>query len=440
MPKRSEVRLTKRNLDALKSVDGEDFTVWDAELTGFGVRIKPSGLKSFIIKYRADGRQRKATIGKFGPLTVEQARRLAQVELGKVAGGIDPVAEAKLFLNRLSVSEMCDRYLQDAESGKVRFRGKPKKPSTIAVDKGRIERHIKPLLGGICVDDLTRAEVEGFMHDVTAGVTAIDEKTGPHGRAIVRGGVHVGAKSVMLLSAVYRHAIKFGWAEENPCRDVEKPPSGHRDRFISENEYAALGKAIRNAIDKDVSPQMCKATIAMLLTGCRRGEILNLIWREVDPTGRCLRLRDTKTGPQMRPCGKTALDFLEGLGRGKKYDWVFKSTITDGPIREVRKFVDRICGEAELVGVSPHVFRHSYATVAFELGYSELIIAGLLGHRLSSVTSKYAHHVDHVLADAADRVSETIAERLGLHEVKPARIASRTKHRRLGVNGISAVN
>lgn len=424
MPRRSEVRLTKRNIDALATGDGKDYTVWDAELTGFGVRVKPSGTKSFVIKYYSGGHQRKGTIGKFGAITVEQGRKLALIELGKVAGGSDPVSEARQLQNRLSVSDMCDRYYQEAESGKVLFRGKAKKPSTLAVDKGRIERHIKPLLGKKWADQLTRAEVEEFMHDVRTGKTAGDRKTGPRGRSIVRGGTHVGAKSVMLLSAIYRHAIKYGWVEENPCRDIEKPASGTRERFITADEYASLGRQIRNSIKNDISPQMRSATIVLLLTGCRRGEILNLRWKEIDSAGRCFRFADTKTGPQLRPCGKFALEFLENLGRGEPDEWVFKSNTIDGPIREVRKFVYRICDDSKLTGISPHVFRHSYATVAFELGYSELIIAGLLGHRLSSVTSRYAHHVDHVLADAADCVNEKIAERLGLPSANQSTVAA----------------
>ena len=143
---------------------------------------------------------------------------------------------------------------------------------------------------------------------------------------------------------------------------------------------------------------------------------MNLNWVEIDPQSRCLRLQDSKTGPQLRPCGKAAFDHLSSLPHEMDSNWVFPSELCDGPIKEIRKFLAWLMKESGVSGVTPHVFRHSYATVAFELGYSELIIAGLLGHKLSSVTSRYAHRVDYVLADAADRVSETILHRLNANE------------------------
>lgn len=420
MPRRSAEKLTKRFIDTLAPVAGKDFTIWDSDLTGFGVRVKPSGAKSFEIKYYAqDGRQRKKAIGKVGHLTVDEARKLARVELGKVAGGGDPVAEAKREKGRMTIEELCDRYYRDAEAGRILYRNRPKKPSTLAVDKGRIERHIKPLLGNAMLGDLTRADIERFMFDVRDGKTFRDVRTKPRGRSIVRGGAHVGAKSVMLLSAMHRYAIRKGWVDSNPCHDIDKPADGKRTRYLKAEEYAALGRALKLAERQGLSRTAGDATIALLLTGCRRSEILKLKWCEVDAAGRCFCFLDTKTGPQMRPCGEAAMEHILGRSRGEDDDWVFPSPVNGGPLTEVRKFVYWLNKKAGLEGVSPHVYRHSYATVAFELGYSELIIAGLLGHRISSVTSRYAHQVDHVLADAADRISDTILRRLGI--LAPAR-------------------
>ena len=413
MPRRNIERLTKRSVDQLKPIAGRDYSVWDADLTGFGVRVKPSGVKSFQIKYRtANGEQRKTTLGKYGALTVEKARKLALVELGKVAAGADPVGEAREYRNGMTITELCDRYFTEAEAERILHRNRPKKPSTLAVDKGRIERHIKPLLGKKRIADLKRMDIERFMYDVRDGKTAVDVKTGPRRRSIVRGGAQVGAKSVHLLSAMYKFAMRSGWVEDNPCLNIDKPAEGKRTRFLSEAEYKAIGLALVRARELELSPTLMNAAVALMLTGCRRGEILNLKWVEIDPQSRCLRLQDSKTGPQLRPCGKAAFDHLSSLPHEMDANFVFPSELCDGPIKEIRKFLAWLMKESGISGVTPHVFRHSYATVAFELGYSELIIAGLLGHKLSSVTSRYAHRVDYVLADAADRVSETILQRL----------------------------
>ena len=413
MPTRSKQNLTKRFLDSVAPLEGKEFIVWDASLTGFGVRVKPSGRKSFLYKYRTpDGRQRKVTLGSFGQITVEQARRLATAGLGKVASGHDPSQDRHDIKKAQTVGDLCDQYYADAEAGKILYRGKPKKASTLAIDKGRIERHIKPMIGRKQIAALTRQDVTKFMYDIRDGKTAITVKTGPRGLARVRGGMGTAKKAVSVLSAIYNYAIRSGMVEHNPCQYVERPADNKRTRFLNPEEYARLGLALN---DQAISTQYTSASLAitiLALTGCRRNEILALVRDEVDVTGRCLRLGDTKTGAQIRPCGKPALELLTQQLASHTSQFVFPSTKNNGPIINIRTPMGKVCKMAELENVTPHTLRHSYATVAHELGYSELTIAGLLGHSAASVTSRYAHHVDHVLADAADRVSGLIFDRL----------------------------
>jgi len=403
-----------------------EFFVWDSDLSGFGVRVKPSGVKSFIVRYRTmRGRERRFTLGKYGHLTVENARKLAQQELGKIAAGEDPHSN-KNQSKEMTVEELCLRYYADAEAGKVLYRGRPKKPSTLSIDHGRIHRHIVPLLGKIYVKALTRHQVENFMHDVIAGKTAITEKTKPRGIANVRGGPGTAKKCVSLLGAIYSYAIRKDYVEHNPCRDIDKPADNVRDRFLNSGEYRALGLALENAIEHRLFGYAPHAILIAALTGCRRNEVLTLERSMIDVEGRCLRFSDTKTGAQMRPCGSHALDFLQAVASDHTSDWVFPTFGNDNHIVNIRKPMDILCKEAGISGVTPHTLRHSYATVAHELGYSELTIAGLLGHRAGSVTGRYAHHVDYALADAADRVCETILKRLGdeLHQTLQIQVAA----------------
>jgi integrase len=308
---------------------------------------------------------------------------------------------------------MCDRYMTDARAGMVLSRGKPKKQSTLYNDQGRIERHIKPLLGNRRIGTLQQQEVERFMRQVNSGETAGRFKGKPQGLARVRGGPGTAARCVALLAAIYSYAIRMGWAADNPCRGVELPAHGRRDRYLAADEYRTLNTTLDYAFGKGMNPIPLAAIRAMMLTGCRRNEILHLRWADIDMEGRCLRLPDTKTGPQIRPCGQTALAFLDSLERWSD-KWVFPSLYIEGAITNIRKPLVQVLDLAGLPhAISPHVFRHSYATVAHELNYSELTISGLLGHRAGSVTARYAHHVDSALADAADRVSALISERMG---------------------------
>ena len=146
-------------------------TIWDQSLPGFGARRQNSEAVSYFLYYRtAEGRQRWYTIGKHGaPWTPDTAREEARRVRGDVAREADPAAERRAKRQAKTVADLCDTYLKDVEAGRLITRRRaPKKPSTIGSDRGRIERHIKPLLGRMKVVAVTREDVEGFMHDVSS--------------------------------------------------------------------------------------------------------------------------------------------------------------------------------------------------------------------------------------------------------------------------------
>ena len=151
------------------------------------------------------------------------------------------------------------------------------------------------------------------------------------------------------------------------------------------------------------------------MTGWRSGEALGLRWAEVDLPKRTARLTDTKTGESIRPLSNAACDVLRGLsGSG---DLVFPPTRGDGRMSGFRKLWDRIAKLAELPSdVTPHVLRHSYASLAADLGYSEPTIAALVGHKGYTVTSRHMHSADAVLLATADAVARRTAELMGEHQ------------------------
>ncbi len=181
--------------------------------------------------------------------------------------------------------------------------------------------------------------------------------------------------------------------------------------MLSPDEYKALGRALNTLADGTANPTALYAAWGVALTGCRRGEIYGLRKDEFDPHNQCFRFGDTKTGKQLRPIGRAAVAVLQSVPGDKKSPFIFPASRGDGPLTNVRVF-EKACRLAGLQGVSLHSLRHSFASVAHELGYSELTIAGLLGHRTHSVTSRYVHHVDRALVAAADRVATTILARL----------------------------
>jgi integrase len=371
---------------------------------------------TYFVKYRtAKGRQRWQTIGRHGVLTPDEARDKAVAILGKVVGGADPAAENRAARNAITMAELCDRYLSDVEAGRLLTRrGTAKKHSTLLTDRGRIARHIKPLLGGIPIAAVTREDVEHFMHDVAAGKTAGRIKTGQRGLARVTGGKGTASRTLGLLGAMFTYAVRHRLRSDNPTHGVMRYADGRRDRRLSDSEYSALGKALREAEEQEkIWPPAVAMARFLALTGWRSGEAQELRWSELDLARRTAKLVDTKTGFSMRPISRAACDVLLAiphLGAAR----VFSATRGDGPMVGFKKFWPKITKLSGLpADITPHVLRHSFASLAADLGYSEPTIAALVGHKGHTITSRYVHSADRVLLAAADDVANRTAELMG---------------------------
>jgi integrase len=403
-------RIGLRQVRSLKP--GE--TIWDQSLTGFGARRQKSDAVAYVLFYRTkEGRQRWFTIGRHGaPWTPETAREEARRLLGDVARQRDPASEKRAARNAQTVAELCDLYLADAEAGRlVTRRRTQKKASTLAIDKGRIARHIKPLLGQLRVVAVTREDVECFMHDVAEGKTAANTKTKPRGLARVRGGKGAANRAVGLLGAIFSYAVRRRMRSENPVHGVMRPADGKRDRRLTDAEYEALGSALKRAASAAIWPPAIAVARFLAITGWRSGEALTLRCDAIDLARRTATLGDTKTGRSVRPLSHAACDVLRSLSRSGRL--VFPATRGSGDVvmSGFKKLWKRIAKLGELpTDVTPHVLRHSFASLAADLGYSEPVIAALVGHQGRSTTSRYLHSADAVLLAAADAIANRTGE------------------------------
>jgi len=391
-------------------------TVWDAAVPGFGARRQNGAAVAYVLFYRtAEGRQRWQTIGRHGaPWTPEQARDEARRILGDVAKGTDPAAEKQAKRKVLTVAELCERYLADAESGRLLVRGgRPKKPLTLASDRGRIEGHIVPLLGRLAVATVTKQDVERFMHAVAAGETAHSRKTKPRGVSKVRGGRGVATRTVGLLGAIFTYAIDHHMRTGNPAHRVRKFAENRRERRLAEAEYGTLGAGLRQA-EATIWPPAVACLRFLALTGWRSGEAVALRWQDVDLARRTAVLPDSKTGRSVRPLSRAACDALRAVPHLGDGALVFPASRGDGLMLGFKKFARRIVVLAGLpVDITPHVLRHSFVSLAADLGYSEPTIGALIGHKGHTVTSRYVHSADAVLLAAADAVAWRTAELMG---------------------------
>lgn len=320
----------------------------------------------------------------------------------------------------ITVGDLCVEYLAKAQAGLIIGRkGSPKKSSTLSIDRGRIARHIVPLLGKKPLKDLTSADIRRFLEAVMSGKTAATVRTKPRGLARVTGGATTAVRAVGLLGGMLSYAKEVGYIEHNPAHGIRKPADKRREFRLPPEGYRALGHALEASERKGEHWQATAAIRIIALTGCRRSEILHLKWSEIDPANSCLRLGDTKTGTSIRPLPKAAQKILSRIKPEGEY-------VFPGVIRGEKSYASvfpkawrRIVGPA----YTPHGLRHAYASAAHELGLREFTIKALLGHARLGVTSGYIARLDSILLGAAEKVSRYIEDAMVGEERSVVRLA-----------------
>jgi len=414
-------KLNKRAVDALDPPADGQMVLWDNEIRGFGVRVLPSGLKTFIAQYRnSEGIKRRINLGRFGVITVDQARDLAKIKLGAVAAGEDPAEEARRTRNEMNVNELCDWYLTEARAGRILGRkSRPIKASSLDMDESRIRTHIKPLLGKRIARHLTIADVEAMQTDVMNGKTEKARTGGRGGKAT--GGPGVAARCVGTLQAILGHAKHKGLLAEHPTKGVKKLAGKKRTRRLSVAEIEALGKAMAYAEHNGENPTAIAVIRTLLLTGYRREEAQAMQRTWVNPMGGFVAFPDTKSDAQIRAIGPEAIKVVVAQAEIAGNPHVFPSTAADGPYTAVSACLKRVCQLASLAGVTPHTLRHTFGSIAGELGFSELTIRAMLGHASQNVTQDYIH-IDEALKLAVRRTSDEIARLLAQGAAKLDRL------------------
>ncbi len=434
-------KLTKSLVDALEpskvGVKGSYLFAWDQELRGFGVQVMPSGLKSFVLQYRnAEGRSRRMVLGRYGVMTVEEARKDARILLGKIAKGVDPAEEKPPEGDTLTIAEVCDWYLTEAEAGRILGkRRRAIKPSTLKMDRSRIEAHIKPLLGKRQIGALKLGDIEGAQADIAAGKTS-KGRLGARG-GTTTGGEGVAARTMSTLHAILEHAVRLGKIQRNPAKGVRRMASTARKRYLSRTEIAKLGEALRRAEADGEHPKGIAVIRFLLLTGFRRMEALGLERAWLNEDEGSIRFPDTKSGAQTRVIGEAAIEVLLAQPQIGNSPFFFPADWGEGHFIGLVRVLDRVCAMADLKDVTPHTLRHTFASVAADLGFSELTIAALLGHAARGVTQRYIH-IDEALMMTSDKVAQEIADLLDGRAPTPRRRVRRAERAEAPAEAVAA--
>ena len=385
MPKRHERVITKRIVDAL-SVEGKDAVFWDRDLPGFGVRVYPSRVKVYVVQSRGPRGSKRITVGRHGDISADQARRRAAMMVDRIKRGEDPVPTTPA--PELTVADLAERYMRQHVAVHC-------KPSSAEIYQGALNIHILPALGEMAVGAVGREHV-GALHYKMRGK--------PHAANMV---LKVVAKMLSL-------AEDWGMRESgrNPCRSVHKYKTRPCERFLTDAEFGRLGRAL-DAMEAEGAVQPCAAAAIRLLvlTGCRRNEILDLHWDDVDPAAGELRLRDSKTGARMVPLTPAVRDVLANISRIADNPWVIPGKKPGDRLRNINKPWTALRVRAGLEGVRIHDLRHTWASRALALGESLPMIGRLLGHNRIETTARYVH-----LARDTEKASATkVGSSIGLH-------------------------
>lgn len=386
-------KITKRIVDSAEPGEAR-FIVWDSQTKGFGLLVMPSGVKSYIFNYRSpEGRDRRLTIGQHGTLTCEQARKIAAEHKHSVVHGADPLGSRQEKRNALTVGDVIDAYLASEDFA-------DKAEVTKSVDRGRIERHLRPLLGKRHAHLLTDADVRRAFAAIRDGKTAVDVKTRKRGRARVRGGPGAARMAIVLLSIIFNWAIRARLVKgENPCKFVKLDAVGTREAILEDAaDYGRLFAMLdRMERERRIRPPAADAIRLIALTGCRRGEAAGLRWRHVERGRILLPTREHKSGkrtgkPRIIALPAAAQAIIARQPAGGPDDFVFSPARGEGGAIELTHVWDKVRAEAKLpADVTLHGLRHSTASHMAMAGAEASQIMAALGHSQLSTVQRYIH-------------------------------------------------
>ncbi len=383
-------KLTKRAVEALP-VEAKDYFVWDSQIAGFGVRVMPSGAKTYQAQYRKGGRTRRVSIGRHGKITVDEARKLAKELMGQVAKGENPAEEIAQHRRAPTVAALCERFFDTH----VRERCKP---STQGEYRRAIDLFIVPAIGSFKVVDVERKDIAELHHKF-------------------RDKPYQANRTLGVLSKMFNLAEIWGLRPDgsNPCRHVPKYREEKRERFLSQDELQRLGQALTDAErDGSESPFVVAAFRLLILTGCRLGEIQTLQWTFITDTG--MELPDTKTGARRIPLPQAARAVLSALPRLADNPYVVAGAVPGHYATDLQKPWRRIRKRAGLHDVRIHDLRHTYASNAVSSGMPIQMVGRLLGHSQIQTTMRYAHLADDPVRRAAEENAERLNTIVGAHE------------------------
>lgn len=376
------IKISKRTVEALEPQD-RDVDHYDEDLKGFGVRVRPSGRRTYFVMMRHRCVMRRFTIGSHGAVTAEAARLKAKQIISDLAIDKNPTEVEEAVRNSVTVRSLGERFIAEYIPYHL-------KPSTQGEYKRCVEIFINPEIGTMKLVSVERTDIAKIHHQL---------RHIPYQANRVLG----------VLSTMFNLAESWSLRPQfsNPCRGLKKYKEKKRERFLNREELRRLGDALRT--EEEFAPQAVACIRLLLLTGCRLGEIQTLKWAYLDLETCLAFLPDSKTGRKTLYLGSVAVKLLKSIPRRKNNPYVIRGDIEGQHLTDMQKPWRRIRKLADLPDVRIHDLRHTFASSGVALGQGLPIIGRLLGHTQPQTTARYAHLAATPALEVADRISENLA-------------------------------
>lgn len=378
-------KLTKTAVDRM-TPGTSDAWAWCSELPGFGVRVQPSGRKTYIVRYRTStGQQRKQTLARCCDMPPDQAREMARKVFAQVAGGADPAANKTAARAAPTVADLADRFLRE-------HAGPFKKARSAKLDEKNIRVHIVPALGSLLVADLSKPDVLSLHGSLAAKPATANQ-------------------CLALLSKACNLAEDWGWRApgSNPCRRVRKFPVREREQILAPSDIHRMDRAlIELTTERAITRPMADLVRLLLITGCRLTEIMHARREWVDVQRQLLLLPDSKVGQRRIPLSGAAMAIIKAQPAS---EWLIPGRTAGEPMQSPYGAWRTIKERAGIpTTMRLHDLRHTAGSLGHLAGLSQLQIAEMLGHRQLSTTERYLHGVTGDRAVVAERMGDLMAE------------------------------
>lgn len=374
-------KLTKKFVETLSCSDNKEAFYWDSEIKGLGVKIYSSGRKSYILQYRNQfGKTRRITIGYHGKISVDQARELAKKNLGHLSFGEDPGDKKKAALQaqsaRKTISHLVDEFFT--------IHAVQPNLSKKAISDYKIwaNLYILPKFGSMFIDQLTDKELLSWKQ-------SFKDKTTTFNRILT------------LMSSMFSLALKLEWCNVNPVKNIDRFKENKRYRWLQDEDLDRLWYTLEQY--NGYPP--ANAIKMLILTGSRKGEVLNATWDQFD-FNRGVWIKPSHLTKQKKtehvPLSEEALEFLLEIKEHSQSQYLFPGRKEKEPLADIKRFWSKLLKEANIEDLHIHDLRHTYASHLVTSGLSLSVVGRLLGHSNPNTTQRYAHLADQVLRDATN--------------------------------------